>query len=97
MVGELVDIEEDRLWNVSRNVSGAGIDRGNDAGRRKRGVQDDDAGIVESAGEPGGCDERIHGDQLSEFRCHASKPTAPLPSAANPSKVNHTLLLCDLE
>ncbi len=68
MVGELVDIEEDRPRNVSRNVSGAGIDRGSDAGWRKRGVQDDDAGIVESAGEPGGCDERVHGNKLTSSR-----------------------------
>jgi len=62
VIGEFIDIEEDRAGNVFCDIQRMGVLRWGDANRRKRGVKDYGAGIVKTAGQPGGGDERIHGN-----------------------------------
>ncbi len=55
-----------------------GVHRRGDTDRGKRGIQDDDAWIVQPAGEPGGCDEKVHETQLTWSR----HPYAQAPDVA---------------
>jgi hypothetical protein len=68
VVGELFDIEEYGAGNVPREVAGVSVDHWRDAYGRKRGVDDDDGGIVQAGGQPGGRDERAHGVQFMGTR-----------------------------
>jgi hypothetical protein len=62
MVGECVDIEKNSAWDVASEVPCTGVNRRSNADRRKRGIEDHGAGILETTGEPRRRDERIHGN-----------------------------------
>jgi hypothetical protein len=62
VVGEFFNVEEEGAGDVLVEVAGAGVDGGCYAYGREGSVEDDGVGILESSGEPGGGDERVHGD-----------------------------------
>ena len=64
MVGELFDVEEECAGDVMLEIVGAGVDRRGDADGGECGVEDDGRGVFEAGGQPGGGDERVHGDRL---------------------------------
>ena len=60
MIGQIVDIEEDRTGNVILKILRTSINNRRYSHRWKRRVENNEVAIVKPLGEPRGSDERIH-------------------------------------
>ncbi len=74
VVGELLDVKEDRAGNVAFEVAGFGVNRRRDADGGQCGVEHDGRGILKLAGQPGWRDEGAHRDRLLCARVRMGTP-----------------------